>query len=90
MHKVSDAVAKRRLHSIRRAGIDQLDFTDIDTSAMEAVFQHREWLLCMVGNKLSAFQIFPMERRASGSACDEESVALVDLGKVNRDIPDPF
>src|SRR5947208_14260337 len=81
MNVVRLSIPERFLHGIGRTGVAQFDPVEVHALEMEAILEHRKWLLCMVGQHPCSFQITPFEGVAATAPHQEKSIALVDLRK---------
>jgi hypothetical protein len=86
MDEVSTPFTKGFLHRIRPPCIDHSNLLRIHAFQMESIFEHRKWLLCVIGHQLRPLELLPVEWPVGISSCDEESVTLVDLCEMHRDV----
>ena len=83
MDVVALALAERRDHRLRRAGIDRVQAGVVHALLVQGVLEHRERLRAVVDEDARTLQLPPGEVRVGAAAGDEEAVALVDQREVH-------
>ena len=83
MNEVALTRPERRFHALRRSGVDDVNARPIDAIEVRRVFEHDERLHSMVREQRGSLEILPGELARTPPGGEKETIAPVNLGKVD-------